>query len=209
MADIAELARQGGWVLGLIVVVSIAAWTVIVYEWLALGARGRNRRGLCAKIERLARAHDDRDTFGNQAAALFRSEVLLRRRSLRTVAMLAAAMPLLGLLGTVLGMTQTFSAFTSRGAPEARALADGISQALITTQAGLVATAPVLLARNALAARVRRYLDAAERLVIGVRLEACGLRREGIVPKPYSSSVASPAECLKSCRVLCGHPGTT
>ncbi|MEX2186926.1 MAG: MotA/TolQ/ExbB proton channel family protein [Pirellulales bacterium] len=205
MSDIAELARQGGWVMGLIVVVSIAAWSVIAYEWLALGARGgRHWRSVRLAVDRLqhgepadlksishddphgnpnviysilaarrATAGDDRQSFAAQVAPLLRGESLMRRRSLRIVAMFAAAMPLLGLLGTVLGMTQTFSAFTSRGAPQVHVLADGISQALITTQAGLVATVPVLLAHGLLAARVRRYLDTAEITVKRIESITC------------------------------------
>jgi biopolymer transport protein ExbB/TolQ len=116
---------------------------------------------------------DDRDAFEAQVSPLLRGEALLRRRSLRVVAMFAAAMPLLGLLGTVLGMTQTFSAFTSRGVSQVDMLADGISQALITTQAGLVATVPVLLAHSLLAARVRRYLDTAELFVKRIESILC------------------------------------
>lgn len=55
---------------------------------------------------------------------------------------LVAAAPLLGLLGTVLGMIETFSAVSIRSGGGAAMVAGGISQALITTQAGLVAALP-------------------------------------------------------------------
>lgn len=55
---------------------------------------------------------------------------------------LVAAAPLLGLLGTVLGMIQTFDAVGARSADTAEMVASGISQALITTQVGLLAALP-------------------------------------------------------------------
>jgi len=58
-------------------------------------------------------------------------------RSFTLLAGLVAAAPLLGLLGTVLGMIETFTAVGSGGADTARLVAAGISKALITTQAGL------------------------------------------------------------------------
>jgi biopolymer transport protein ExbB len=62
-----------------------------------------------------------------------------------TILILAAAAPLLGLLGTVSGMISTFDVIAHFGTGNARALASGISEALITTQSGLVAALPGLL----------------------------------------------------------------
>jgi biopolymer transport protein ExbB len=187
--DVLLLLQQGGWVMVPIVFVSITAWALIVYQWLALReamgnggeivgrAMNQLERGERYQIDArstsgnvvfsvlrsgIVDANLDREAFEAQVAPLLRSERTLRSQSLRVVAMLAVAMPLLGLLGTVLGMTETFGAFTTRGAPQIDALSDGISKALITTQAGLVATVPVLLVHGVLGARIRRYLSTAE-----------------------------------------------
>ncbi|MEO0982019.1 MAG: MotA/TolQ/ExbB proton channel family protein [Pseudomonadota bacterium] len=61
------------------------------------------------------------------------------------VKVLAAVAPLLGLLGTVIGMIQTFTAITIYGAGDPQLMADGISVALMTTVLGLVAAIPLLL----------------------------------------------------------------
>ena len=61
---------------------------------------------------------------------------------LRFMAALVAAAPLLGLLGTVIGMMDTFHAAAGEAAQDAGALADGIGKALVTTQAGLAAAIP-------------------------------------------------------------------
>lgn len=69
---------------------------------------------------------------------------LLDRRT-KFVGMLVAAAPLLGLLGTVLGMLQTFFGLsTSGGAETAGVVAAGISEALVTTQTGLIIALPGL-----------------------------------------------------------------
>ena len=64
------------------------------------------------------------------------------RRCLSTIAILAATAPLLGLLGTVTGMVATFDIIALFGTGNAKALSGGISQALITTQSGLLVGIP-------------------------------------------------------------------
>lgn len=58
-------------------------------------------------------------------------------RNLNTLGTIATITPLLGLLGTVIGMIKVFSAITAAGVGNSKALAGGISEALITTAAGL------------------------------------------------------------------------
>jgi biopolymer transport protein ExbB len=65
-------------------------------------------------------------------------------RYLALIAVLAGAAPLLGLLGTVLGMIQTFEVISFFGTGNAKALAGGISVALVTTQSGLLIAIPGL-----------------------------------------------------------------
>ena len=65
--------------------------------------------------------------------------------------------PLLGLLGTVLGMIQSFQELElARGAANASVLAGGIWQALLTTAAGLIVAIPATLSANLLSAKVDR-----------------------------------------------------
>jgi biopolymer transport protein ExbB len=64
------------------------------------------------------------------------------RRSLPTITVLAATAPLMGLLGTVSGMVETFDVIALFGTGNAKALSGGISQALITTQSGLLVGIP-------------------------------------------------------------------
>ena len=89
------------------------------------------------------------------------SEAMLRElprleRFLTTLKVLAAVSPLLGLLGTVTGMINTFQVITVFGAGDPRLMAGGISEALITTQLGLAVAIPILIAAALLGRRVAR-----------------------------------------------------
>ena len=75
-------------------------------------------------------------------------------RFLSTISVLAAVAPLLGLLGTVSGMINTFQAITIHGTGDPRMLSGGISEALITTQLGLLVAVPVLILHHFLERRV-------------------------------------------------------
>ncbi|WP_372942118.1 MotA/TolQ/ExbB proton channel family protein [Shewanella sp.] len=66
-------------------------------------------------------------------------------RGLGFIALLAAMAPMLGLLGTVSGMIETFQSLTEFGNSDPKLLSQGISKALITTQAGLLVALPLLL----------------------------------------------------------------
>ncbi|MGD9889180.1 MAG: MotA/TolQ/ExbB proton channel family protein [Halothiobacillaceae bacterium] len=85
--------------------------------------------------------------------------------TLGTIAMIS---PLLGLLGTVVGMILTFEVLTAQGIAKPNELAGGISTALITTAAGLIVALPALVAYRALRAQV-------DRLVIDMEREAMRL----------------------------------
>lgn len=82
-------------------------------------------------------------------------------KSLKTISTCAALAPMLGLLGTVSGMVHTFETIQMFGFGNPVLLADGISEALLTTQAGLLVAFPLMLAYNFLSGRVERVEDLA------------------------------------------------
>ena len=73
-----------------------------------------------------------------------RKEVEKLERGLLVLEVIAGIAPLIGLLGTVLGMVTVFDAITASGLGDAQVLSDGISKALITTVAGLSIGIPAL-----------------------------------------------------------------
>jgi len=88
-------------------------------------------------------------------------------KNLSIIKLLAAVAPLLGLLGTVIGMIETFQAITLFGTGDPKLMAGGISQALVTTMLGLIAAVPLLFIHNILDSRSRAITQIYEEQAIG------------------------------------------
>ncbi len=84
------------------------------------------------------------------------------------VAVCAAAAPLLGLLGTVTGIINTFKLITVFGTGDAKTLSSGISEALITTEFGLIIAIPSLLLHAFLSRKARRLIDGMEKTAVAL-----------------------------------------
>jgi biopolymer transport protein ExbB len=96
-------------------------------------------------------------------------ETRLRLQSfLPFVAVAAAAAPLLGLLGTVTGIINTFKLITVFGTGDAKTLSSGISEALITTEFGLIVAIPSLLLHAFLSRKARRIVDGMEKAAVSM-----------------------------------------
>jgi biopolymer transport protein ExbB len=95
------------------------------------------------------------------------------------IALSASSAPLLGLLGTVTGMINTFNLITVYGSGDARTLSSGISEALITTEYGLIVAIPALLLHAWLARRARRLVDGMEKSAVSLLNRLHGPGAEG------------------------------
>ena len=87
-----------------------------------------------------------------------RQEVRMLERGLPTLETVAGIAPLLGLLGTVLGMIKVFTVISRQGTGQASLLAGGISEALITTATGLVIGILALIMYNYFANRAENFI---------------------------------------------------
>ncbi|MEM9382973.1 MAG: MotA/TolQ/ExbB proton channel family protein [Planctomycetota bacterium] len=119
-------------------------------------------------VGRVLAACVDRRSLGQRAMEDGIQEQLLHespglQRSMNGLAVLAAVAPLLGLLGTVAGIIETFSVLQAFGGGRPSLMAGGVSEALVTTATGLVIAVPTLLARSLLRGRAERILADAER----------------------------------------------
>jgi len=167
-----DYLRHGGFIMFPLVGVSVVMWTLIIdrlREFALLRKRDIDTAaavqllnseqgpevhsaGLRASLvhaflaERSGDADLDRDILG-QCALRLRSRLDDR---LAVIGVLAAIAPLLGLLGTVLGMIETFDVIAVFGTGNSRAMASGIGVALITTQTGLLVAIPGMLMSNRL-----------------------------------------------------------
>lgn len=87
-------------------------------------------------------------------------------RFLNIIALTAATAPLLGLLGTVTGIIKTFKLMSIHGAGDPKPLISGISEALITTELGLVLAIPALVLHALLSRKVSGIMAHVEKLSI-------------------------------------------
>jgi biopolymer transport protein ExbB len=100
-------------------------------------------------------------------------------RFLPFLAITAAAAPLLGLLGTVIGMIKTFQLITIFGTGDAKSLSSGISEALVTTALGLTVAIPTLILHGALTRMAKHKLGALEQLSVAFVNGVASVRQSG------------------------------
>ena len=173
----AEYLWQGGWVMAPLIVCSLLMWTLIgerLYFFHSLTRRDIRIRDAIAMLEARREAGEARGLRARLVAnfskemtgqsgldkmilyhcALKQRPVLSRH--LAVIAVLASVAPLLGLLGTVIGMVDTFDVLAIFGTGNVRGLASGISVALVTTQSGLLVAIPGLLLSGYLYRRAAR-----------------------------------------------------
>lgn len=118
---------------------------------------------------------------GNLEELLYERILAVRpklERFLPFMALTAAAAPLLGLLGTVVGMINTFKLITVFGTGDASNLADGISQALVTTELGLIVAIPSLIIHGLLSRMARQKIGDLEQIAVGFINGVVGARHQ-------------------------------
>lgn len=174
-AEALAIWRAGGWVMPGIAATAFAMFALGLHVQLRLRAKGflsvperRWRRWLDEPAERRGPIGELLDFAAGQRAladlaAAFReiraTELAPFERDLRAMRVCIAAAPLLGLLGTVTGMLATFEALAGGGGGEQTMgmVARGISEALVTTEAGLVAALPGVFFSYQLGRKQERY----------------------------------------------------
>jgi biopolymer transport protein ExbB len=116
----------------------------------------------------LGNAHHGRDVMKESIQEAASHVVHSLERYLNTLGTIAAVTPLLGLLGTVVGMIKVFTEIMAQGTGNASVLAGGISEALITTAAGLSVAIPSLIMH-------RYFVGSIDAIVIGLEQETIKL----------------------------------
>ncbi len=111
----------------------------------------------------LVNIHHDRVIMKESIEETGRHVVIELERYLNTLGTIASITPLLGLLGTVIGMIKVFTAITTAGVGNPAALAGGISEALLTTAAGLSVAIPTLMFYRYFRGKVERLVSIMER----------------------------------------------
>ena len=144
-----ERIAQGKLIGFIIVLIGISGLIFAAYRYYTLylyskTIKSKDENDIFSKIENISNSSKDVETFEREC-----DEVLLTVNGnlswgVNWIKFLAAVAPLLGLLGTVIGMIETFQAITVFGTGDPKQMAGGISQALVTTMLGLIFAAPLL-----------------------------------------------------------------
>lgn len=161
MGEILRLIQEGGFLMAPILGVSVWMWATVLHKGMELRSMGKYLRELISGEMELLGGGRRPMEVALRIAELRLEEGLPELRALIAIA------PLLGLLGTVVGMDKAFWVIAHYGTGSPKALAKGISEALITTVSGLMVAIPGLLAYGVLARRVKEAKVRAKELVRG------------------------------------------
>ncbi len=182
--ELQSFFKKGGIVMYPLMLVAIFALLLCLERFLVLTYRGRIGKGFLKKIFAMVdekryddaanyclkresslsmvlfavlnKARDGRD-FAEKSLqeALLREQPKLERR-MGLLAAMGSIAPLLGLLGTVTGIITLFNVITEVGTNDARVLAGGISEALVTTETGLIIAIPVMILHGLLSEKIEK-----------------------------------------------------
>jgi biopolymer transport protein ExbB len=191
-----EMVKSGGWLMLPIILCSISVAAICIERYLALNTEKVAPKNLLAQVwgwiknsqldpgklrdlknssplgrilaAGLSNSHHGRDVMKESIQEAASHVIHDLERYLNTLGTIAAIAPLLGLLGTVIGMIKVFTAIMLQGTGNAGVLAGGISEALITTASGLSVAIPALIMH-------RYYLRRIDGIVITMEQETIKL----------------------------------
>lgn len=179
-----ERWHQGGYVGYAITAVGAFAFILAIYRMIVLSlVSGRVNSQLKSEkandnnpLGRVLKIHEDNPAMDTETLELKLSEGIMKETpslesGLNLLKIIAAVAPLMGLLGTVTGMIITFQAITIFGAGDPKAMAGGISGALITTVLGLLVAIPTVLMHTVVNGRAQRVIHILDEQTTGMIAE--------------------------------------
>ncbi|MCD6311348.1 MAG: MotA/TolQ/ExbB proton channel family protein [Elusimicrobia bacterium] len=186
----------GGPVMVPMVAVSLTAWVLIIEKYFLLKKENTNpnkfsddiicllknkkkkqAQDLClsdgkiipsAALTILRSGGGDKQKLLNKMSQVFHEQYPPLEKNLPVIAVLGQIAPLLGLLGTVGGMISVFSVIKLHGAGDPQLLAKGISEALLSTQAGLFVAIPILFLHSYLSGKTDDIMNGLEKSMMKI-----------------------------------------
>ena len=135
--DLMSYIDKGGVIVYILIVLNIIGFTIILWKFFTLPRKN-------AMLNRIK----DRVTINSSIFSQIEYEVKKLESGLTIIKNIAMVAPLLGLLGTVIGVYKSFEAITQNGLGDPTIFSNGIGIALITTIAGLIVAIPHQIAYN-------------------------------------------------------------
>ena len=186
-----EVLQNGGWVLWVIIALSIASLAIVIQKlWFLKETRVsplflqtvKQQIGVTDKDTVIRRLQQNANIEARLAALAIeqyhlsddiialnlkdetQNEMQLIKSKIGFISMVSTIAPVLGLLGTVLGLMDVFAVLAVEGVGNAQLLSAGISKALITTVAGLSLAIPLMFVHQLLTQKVEKRLDQWDRI---------------------------------------------
>lgn len=179
--DLRERMRQGGTVGMIIIVIGVFGVLFSLWKGIMLFLRGNaikrqvgnNQASKSNALGRVLSVYEDNPDTDVETLELKLDEAILRETApleagLPLIKVLYVVAPLIGLLGTVVGMIVTFQQITLFGTGDPRMMASGISMALITTVLGLCVAIPLTVVHSVLHSRSRSLIQILEEQAAGI-----------------------------------------
>jgi biopolymer transport protein ExbB len=189
-----ERVREDGGPVGYVIIsvgllgLLLCLWKLVSLQITGSRIRGQIRSTAANKSNPLGRVlavHEDNPEADIETLELKLDEAILRETApietgLSFIKVLYVVAPLLGLLGTVVGMIATFQMITLFGTGDPRMMAGGISTALVTTVLGLVVAIPLTLLHSFLQGRAKALIQVLEEQAAGIIARIAEQRQGGI-----------------------------
>jgi len=180
-ATLMERVHQGGTVGYLILAVGAIGMLLIIFCFISLGIASSKVKAQIKSdtvsennpLGRVLSVYDANKNVDVETLELKLDEAILKEtpaleRFLTTIKVISAIAPLMGLLGTVTGMINTFQSMTLFGTGDPKLMAGGISQALVTTVLGIVVALPTLFLHSLVAGMSGRIIHTLEEQSAGI-----------------------------------------
>ena len=179
-----ERINQGGIVGYIIITLGIFGVLLSIERLISLGIAGRKVKAQLKSdtaseknaLGRVLGAYESNREVDTETLELKLGEAILKevpplQRGILIIKVISVVAPLLGLLGTVTGMINTFQAITLFGTGDPTRMAGGISQALVTTQLGLYVAVPTVLLHTVVSGRSRGIIQILQEQAAGIVAE--------------------------------------
>jgi len=183
--DLKVRFEQGGYV-GKIIIIGLGGLGILLVLWRAfalMAIGGGVKKQLKSKraseknaLGRILKVADENADSDVETMELKMEEAVLKERpaiesGLNMIKIISMVAPLMGLLGTVVGMIQTFQAITDFGAGDPKLMAGGISGALVTTVCGLIVAIPTVFMHTILSGKAKAIVQVLDEQSAGIVAE--------------------------------------
>lgn len=144
--DLLSYIDRGGIIVYILIVANIIGFSIMIYKSFVLFLAHKNSSKISDELNETLKKSDQNKVANIQSAVSLKVKQL--ETGLNTIKIIATLSPLIGLLGTVIGILNSFDSITHLGLGDPTVFSSGISIALITTVAGLIVAIPHYIGYN-------------------------------------------------------------